>query len=285
MNPLLEAAIVAGAVSLITVIATVWTTNKGTNRTLAEQRTRTLNERFATAADKLGSDTPAIRLAGVYAMAGLADDWEENQQTCIDVLCACLRLPYKPDPGPSASADERRAFQGDREVRYTIMRVITQHLRDAGVRKQAAPVTWKGRNFNFSGVVFDGGSFSYARFSGGTVDFGRAEFRTSDKVNFHHVNFSGGAVEFRHTRFSDGSVEFDGAKFSGGIVSFYDAEFCGAKVSFPGAKFCGANVSFPYARFLSGTVDFSKAADSSHRPTFDWKGQPPPAVEVPAAWR
>jgi hypothetical protein len=49
------------------------------DRTLAEQRTRTLNERFAAAAGQLGSDKPPeVRLAGVYAMAGLADDWEEN---------------------------------------------------------------------------------------------------------------------------------------------------------------------------------------------------------------
>src|ERR1700685_2406064 len=67
--------------------------------TLAEQRTRTLNERFATAADQLGSDKPAIRLAGVYAMAGLADGWKENRQTCVVVLCAYLRMPYEPDPG------------------------------------------------------------------------------------------------------------------------------------------------------------------------------------------
>ena len=30
----------------------------------------------------------AVRLAGMYAMAGLADDWKENRQTCVDVLCA-----------------------------------------------------------------------------------------------------------------------------------------------------------------------------------------------------
>ena len=54
---------------------------------LAAQRTRTLNERFATAAGQLGSDKPAaVRLAGVHAMAGLADDWPENRQTCVDVL-------------------------------------------------------------------------------------------------------------------------------------------------------------------------------------------------------
>src|SRR5690242_21443176 len=35
------------------------------DRTLAEQRDRTLNERFAAAADRLGSDKPpAVRLAG-----------------------------------------------------------------------------------------------------------------------------------------------------------------------------------------------------------------------------
>jgi hypothetical protein len=64
------------------------------DRTLKEQRSRTLNERFATAAGQLGSDKPpAVRLAGVYAMAGLADDWKKNRQTCVDVLCAYLRLP------------------------------------------------------------------------------------------------------------------------------------------------------------------------------------------------
>jgi hypothetical protein len=46
------------------------------DRTLNEQRTRTFNERFATAADRLGSDKPPeVRLSGIYAMAGLADDW------------------------------------------------------------------------------------------------------------------------------------------------------------------------------------------------------------------
>ena len=96
--------------------------SKQLDRTLAEQRTRTLNERFATAADKLGSDKPpAVRLAGVYAMAGLADDWPENRQTCVDVLCAYLRLPYEPDPGDDAPAPERLAFRASREVRYTVV--------------------------------------------------------------------------------------------------------------------------------------------------------------------
>ena len=82
-------------------------TKETLDRTLAEQRTRTLNERFATAADKLGDDKPpAMRLAGVYAMAGLADDWKKNRQTCIDVLCGYLRMPYEPYPGEQADMPE-----------------------------------------------------------------------------------------------------------------------------------------------------------------------------------
>lgn len=65
----------------------------------AEEReaTRLLNERFTTAAGQLGDGQPAVRLAGVYAMAGLADDWPQQRQTCVDVLCAYLRMPYEPD--------------------------------------------------------------------------------------------------------------------------------------------------------------------------------------------
>jgi hypothetical protein len=103
--------------------------NTQLDRTLAEQRTRTWNERFATAADQLGSDKPAVRLAGVYAMAGLADDWEANRQTCIDVLCAYLQLPYEPDPGSDAPEPQRLAFQASQKVRHTVIRVITAHLR------------------------------------------------------------------------------------------------------------------------------------------------------------
>ena len=50
--------------------------------TAAHDRTRLLNERFTAIAAQLGNDQAAVRLAGVHAMAGLADDWEENGQTC-----------------------------------------------------------------------------------------------------------------------------------------------------------------------------------------------------------
>ena len=120
---------------------------------------------------------PAVRLAGVYAMAGLADDWKENRQTCVDVLCAYLRMPYEPDPGDEAPEEKRLAFRASREVRHTAIRVITAHLKDG------ATVSWQGLNFDFTGVVFDGGDFSGAVFSGGTVSFPAPKF-SSGMINF-----------------------------------------------------------------------------------------------------
>lgn len=52
---------------------------------------------FADAAAQLGDDAPAVRVAGAYALAALADRYNQHRQQCIDALCAHLRLPYDPD--------------------------------------------------------------------------------------------------------------------------------------------------------------------------------------------
>src|SRR5262245_30899342 len=95
MSSDVSASLIAAGVSLISLAGTVVvalygfrTTRNVTDKTLAGQRAQTLNGRFATAAAQLGDGQPAVRLAGVHAMAGLADDWPENRQTCVDILCA-----------------------------------------------------------------------------------------------------------------------------------------------------------------------------------------------------
>jgi hypothetical protein len=50
-----------------------------------------LAQRYTTAAEQLGHDKAAVRLAGVVVRIRLADDWGEQRQVCIDVLCAYLR--------------------------------------------------------------------------------------------------------------------------------------------------------------------------------------------------
>ena len=285
MDSAVVAALIAGGFAVVTLAGTVFAQLRGfrrtreeLDRTLAQQRDRTLNERFATAADRLGNDKPpAVRLAGAYAMAGLADDWPENRQTCVDVLCAYLRLPYDPDPGDGAEPADRAAYRANREVRHTIIRVIGAHLHpDMDPRK-----SWQGLNLDFTEVVFDGGDFAGARFSGivrfdrasfsgGVVDVGGAEF-SAREVRFRGAKFSGATADFSGAEFSGGKVRFGGAEFSPGTVNFHSAVFSGAtvdfgaefspigKVRFGGVKFSGARADFSHAEFSGGTVSFEHA--------------------------
>jgi hypothetical protein len=216
--------------------------------TFKATETRVLNERFTTIASQLGDDQAAVRLAGIHAMAGLADDWPQQRQTCVDVLCAYLRMPYEPDPGDKAKGADQLAYLANREVRHTAIRIISEHLRSA------APVPWQGLSLDFTGVVFDGGVFDRAEFTGRRVRFDRAEFR--GEVSFKDARFSGGAVSFDDAKFSSGEADFTVAKFIGGTVSFDRAQFTGGKVSFYDARFSGAKVSFDNARFTRSEVIF-----------------------------
>ena len=230
-------------------------------------------------------------------MAGLADDWKQNRQTCVDVLCAYLRLPYDPDPGDDAAPAERTAYQANREVRHTIIRLIGAHLR------LRAAVSWQGLNFDFTGVVFDGGDLSFARFSGGQVSFNDAEFSggqvsftgaefsgaqvsfngaefSGAQVSFEAAGFSGAQVSFAGAQFSGGQVRFNYARFSGGQVRFDAARFSGGQVRFGCAEFSGALVSFD-AQFSGGQLDFGLAKLWSHPPVFGWDGEPPAGVLLP----
>ncbi|MEK8141907.1 pentapeptide repeat-containing protein [Streptomyces sp. M10(2022)] len=227
-----------------------------------------LAERYTTAAEQLGHGQAAVRLAGVYALARLADDWVEQRQVCIDVLCAYLRMPYEPDP----TAPEHKV--GEREVRLTIIRVIRDHL-----QQPKAPTAWCRHNFDFTSTVFDGGNFTNshfhgtvdfggARFSGGTVSFDRATF-SAGTVDFDSATFSGGTVSFDRAEFSGGSVGFNFATFSGGTVSFNLATFSRGRVYFRGAEFSGGTVSFGGAEFSGGTVSFDRAEFSAGTVSFD----------------
>ena len=219
---------------------------------------RLFTERFGSAAEQLGHVQPAVRLAGVHALARLADDWEEQRQTCIDVLCAYVRLPPIADP-----AHEREQHEGtgkpahpvtpraEREVRQTIVRLIADHLR-VGLDEKPE-ISWQGLAFDFTGAQFDGAfDFSDATFSGGHVSFSGATF-SGGHVDFNDATFSGGKVDFSEATFSGGDVGFSDATFSGGHVDFGAATFSGGNVYFSRATFSGGDVGFRIATFSGGT--------------------------------
>ncbi|AYV32445.1 MULTISPECIES: pentapeptide repeat-containing protein [Streptomyces] len=248
-----------------------WSSSRQLRRSAQEElhheQARLLNEQFAMAAGLLGHEEPACRLAGVHAMAGLADDWAERarRQICIDVLCAYLRMPYPAEPSESASVQERLAWQADREVRHTVIRVIRDHLNP---RISGTAASWEGYDFDFTGTVFDGGSFRGARFTGGYVSFRRAEF-TGGLLSFRHAVFAGGNVSFDRATFAASRVGFQAAVFIGGNVSFDYATFAGGYVTFRGVEFTGGTVSFRGTKFTGGSVNLQGAGSWTAPPIFD----------------
>ncbi|SIM82464.1 Pentapeptide repeat-containing protein [Micromonospora cremea] len=225
---------------------------------------RLLNERFANASEQLGSDKAAIRLAGVYAMAGLADDWQEGRQICIDVLCAYLRMPYTPpefegwkpntglDPHNFVSSEDFKrdvlASRQEREVRHTVVRLIGAHLR----LPDEFSTSWRGHDFDFTGAVFDGGDLSMSTFAGGRASFTRARF-AGGEVSFDRASFAGGEVSFEVAEFIAGSVSFTSAKFEDGRVIFDGAIFDRrAEVSLNEGEFAGGVVSLRWPMVEEG---------------------------------
>lgn len=243
-----------------------------------------LSERFTAAAEQLGHDKAAVRLAGVYALAHLADRWEEQRQVCIDVLCAYLRMPYEPDPAQPGHKE------GEREVRLTIIRVIRDHL-----QQPADPNSWCANSLDFTGATFDGGDFSGSHFTG-NASFYRALF-SSGVVVFHEATFAGDC-SFRATRFSGSTVHFDAVTFSSGTVDFGGAKFSNSNVRFMSAKFDGSTVifdraelsghwlRFDNAQFTTGAVSFARVTLCGGTVHFDgaalggtaisWGPVPPP---------
>ncbi|WP_017582009.1 pentapeptide repeat-containing protein [Nocardiopsis valliformis] len=228
------------------------------------------DERFTNAYTELGNENQAVRLGAIHALANLADDAPKDRedlvQTVIDVLCAYIRMPYAPAPEKPGEGESpaswtryhelKQEFEPTREVRHTILRIIGSHLREE--------TRWRGKNYDFSQAVFDGGNFAGARFTGGRVNFRGATF-AGGHVNLIETRFTDAQVSFIDTRFTGGVVYFSEARFHGGQVEFRRTEFDGAKVHFFGADFASGVVSFPGTRFTGGLVDFGDTTDNPAR--------------------
>jgi len=99
------------------------------------------SKRYYDAADQLGNDKTAVRLAGVYAMARLADDWPEQRQMCVDVLCAYLLMP--------PTAEDAQPDGQEEQVRETVVAILRAHLQDPD-----AETSWSRLKLDLSGARF-----------------------------------------------------------------------------------------------------------------------------------
>lgn len=260
---------VTGAGLLAGVFAIVYAYRKQKIEEAASHRADadSLGTRYQNAAEQLGNESSSVRLAGAYALSRLADEDSSQRETICRLLCGYLRMPYSPTSPPD----------GEREVRHTVVKVITEHLQEP-----TASSSWCGYDLDFSGATFDGGSFAGSHFIKCTVTFAGCHFSAGktlfDRAVFEDVNvdfgdgesepavFDGGLVHFIGAQFKLGSsVSFIFAEIKAGSIEFGTSEFhLGSVVTFSGCQLGKAFLSFggPVwlgAEFLGGRIDFAGA--------------------------
>ncbi|MFC6094302.1 hypothetical protein [Saccharothrix lopnurensis] len=234
------------------------------------ERTKLFNERFSATSAQLGHEQAAVRVAGVYAMAGLADDWVAQRQTCLDVLCSYLRLPRDDEE----QEGEVPRGKGEREVVAAIFRVLRARLGNPHT-----PGPWSDLDFDFTGIEFREADFSEITFQGRVVfdgavftgphtSFERTVFRnttlschgtvfTSAEVSFRDVLLDQATVEFVGAEFTKTSVDFTGSEIRGRTVYFFRTALTGAKITFRSGEVAGATVRFERSMVTDSELDFS----------------------------
>lgn len=225
-------------------------------------------ERFREAASQMGGHSAVERIAGVYAMAALADEYPSRRQQCVDVLCGYLRLPFDPDNNllEADTVDTTHEFHNGRRVtqhRASTMRPHDQQVRETIVTVirahtvTGADPSWSGLDFDFRYARLHNANFAGARFAGYT-DFDGVQF-TGDHTIFAAVQFPGKYVSFDDVQFTGDHTGFEAAQFSGDHTSFMGAHFTGVTTSFVGSQFTGEDTSFFGSQFIGKFTHFDRA--------------------------
>jgi hypothetical protein len=232
--------IVVGGVGGVVALTVMY--RKQRHSEVADERElyRSFTDRYVKAAEQLGHDKPSVRVAGVYAMAELGDDWAAGRQLCVDVLCAYVRLP--------AAAQD-----GEREVRRTLFRVIRDHLRPDA---QWSRVKWSDCRFSFEGATIEAGDLSGCLLTGhGLMSFHGARFTHRFSMNAFTLQ-RGARLWFTEVTFDGERVGFDRADFRGSKVSFAGAEFARGEVTFRDLVYDDGLVTRADVTYTGGTVDW-----------------------------
>ncbi len=204
-----------------------------------EQRTTAL---YVAAAEQLGSDKAAVRLAGLYALERLGQDNPKLRQTVVDVWCAYLRMPYVPPvevlkrgnkSSPDRPPDDQEApnpeLEGERrqelQVRLTAQRLLEAHTSGDLAAADEATYWFDHRNKRMVVDLVDAV----------LIDFSLKSCAV-DRFNLSGAQFYG-VANLTGTR-SYGDADLNGAQFYGGAY-LKGAQFHGI-ANLSGAQFHGA---------------------------------------------
>ena len=195
------------------------------------------DEKLVRAVQQLGDPSPQVRIAGVYALADVADTYEgPYHQRVVDILCGYLRTDrllkdangdtrYATNDDGTPNYDQ--PLSADGAVESTIISTLASHLRASRNTTQGS---WSHCAIDLHGAIFT----EIVNFSNTHIN--RLTCRATtylDEANFSKAFFQQGA-EFSHTHFR-GFAHFDSTEFVD-LAEFREASFEN-KAFFEGSTF------------------------------------------------
>ncbi|MGQ5264420.1 pentapeptide repeat-containing protein [Micromonospora sp. ZYX-F-536] len=196
---------------------------------------RRVTDLYAKAAEQLGSDKAAVRLAALYALERVGQDNDEHRQTIVDLVCAYLRMPYElPESDDIGYVGGRRDVEDEErhhelQVRLAAQKILTKHLTYSKIIVQDGrlhcPVGsdkfWPEIQVDLSGAVLTHVNFRKCAVESINLD------RTIIRGRSYFDDFlCSGYGQFSKTSFGD-NARFSGATFVGGFLCA-EAEFAGS---------------------------------------------------------
>ncbi|MGK8488822.1 pentapeptide repeat-containing protein [Nocardia asiatica] len=228
------------------------------HRQVAERETEiALRDRYTTIASQLADGSPAVRMAGVYALVALSDDWHafgnsQERRICIDLLRAYIRVPMPQQADTSVAL----SGAGEREVRQSIVRSIAyrRQLSQDDDRSWSSITTtfWRSilpgcalqdckmQGWQLTGADFTGASLAGADLSGAILRSARLVHVDLNQANLREADLK--LAELAASSFRDAdltnadlsSADLSQANFTGALLR-------GAKMR--GTKLREANLS------------------------------------------
>ncbi|MFJ6002563.1 hypothetical protein [Arthrobacter sp. NPDC092385] len=216
-----------------------------------------LRGRYVSAAEQLGNTSPAVRLAGIYALASLADDWSDKhnykeRQVCVDLLTSYLSLMQSASDASAPTHSERDTIWSSIFERVAVDRTNNGWPR-AVVKVQNTRIAERLVKLDLDFKALDFSSSPVASLSFEDCHFISAEVRLDAAEE-------GASITFSHCQFISGLVVFDiGYYFGTGeetwTVNFIDCEFKGTRISLQGQTPRGG-YSFTRCNFYEASPGF-----------------------------
>ncbi|TFH53029.1 hypothetical protein E4J66_05540 [Actinomyces viscosus] len=216
------------------------------------------DDKFVRAVQQLGDASPQVRIAGVYALADVADTYEgPYHQRVVDILCGYLRTDrlLKDANGETryatnkdGTSDHDKPLSADRAVESTILSVLAKHLKTVSENSFdniTTPGPWSHCTLNLHGTTLT----ESIHFTGSHIGALNAEsLKLTGCATFQDSIFTNPVV-FTNSIFTQ-DVDFSCVRFARRAV-FSSVTFM-KKINFTGTHF--SNVYFDGATFEHRTL-------------------------------